>query len=418
MATRNQQERDSPLFRREVVEAGRERLAGTVVAATPPNSRLYALIVLAVAAALVAMLVFGQYATRAQVKGIVAYDAGIARVYPNAPAEIRRFHVRAGQQVAAGDPLVTLSLAQGRDAIGGQIGELARQDAELARQQQLTSMLGSSETQALQQQKASLVAAIASLERQRSLAAGQIGLAEAATRRAARLAAEGAGSQRQVEDSRAAALARRAEVEGINERIITQRETLRAIDAQIAQRVIESNRGQSQVGAQRAALAEQRAALLRTDQLTLTAPVAGEVGDIGGEIGQRARPETSLVTIVPRGSRLEVWLYAPSRAIGFVRPGQEVRLMFDAFSYQKYGAGSGTVTAVSRVPVDPGAIDSALEVKEPVFRIRVAIEEVAPRIAGSQQRLRPGMTLTANLVLERRRLWEVLFNPIAAALRS
>ena len=418
MATQDTQERDSPLFRHEVVEAGRERLAGTVVAATPPNSRLYASIVMAVAAALVAMLVFGQYATRAQVKGTVAYDAGIARVYPNAPAEIRRFHVRSGQQVAAGDPLVTVSLAQGRDAIGGQIGELARQDAELARQQQLTSMLGSSETQALQQQKASLTAAIASLERQRSLAAGQIGLAEAATRRAARLAAEGAGSQRQVEDSRAAALARRAEVEGINERIITQRETLRAIDAQITQRLIESNRGQSQVGAQRAALAEQRAALMRTDQLTLTAPVAGEVGDIGGEIGQRARPETSLVTIVPRGSRLEVWLYAPSRAIGFVRPGQEVRLMFDAFPYQKYGAGRGTVTAVSRVPIDPGAIDTALEVKEPVFRIRVAIEEVAPRIAGSQQRLRPGMTLSANLVLERRRLWEVLFNPVAAALRS
>ena len=406
------------LFRQEVIDAGRERLAGTVVAAVPPNSRIYASIVLLVALALAAILVFGQYAARQQVKGVVAYNGGIARVYPNAAAEIRQVHVRAGSQVQAGDPLVTVSLAQGQGGIVNQVGELRRQEMELARQQELASMLGSTAAQALAQQKASLGAAIASLERQRSLAASQIGLAEASMRRAARLAAEGAGSQRQVEDSRAEVLARRAEVESINERIIGQREALRAIDAQIAQRRLEATQSQSQVAAQRAAVAEQRAALVRTDQLTLTAPVSGEVGDVTAEVGQRARPDTSLATIVPRGSKLEVWLYAPSRAIGFVRSGQEVRLQFDAFPYQKYGAGRGTVTEVSRVPIEANAVDPALRIEEPVFRIRVAIQAVAPQIRQAESRLRPGMTLGANLVLERRPLWEVIFNPMAAALRS
>jgi membrane fusion protein len=409
---------NSPLFRQEVIEAGRDRLAGTVVAATPPKSRIYAALLMLVFLALVLILVFGQHAAREQARGVVSYDAGIARVYPNAPAEIRQVHVRTGAFVNAGDPLVTISLAQGRGGIGSQLGELARQDAELARQLDLASQLGSAETQALDRQRASLTAAIGSLERQRSFASGQIGLAEAAVRRAARLAAEGAGSQRQVEENRAAVLARRAEVESINERVINQQEALRAIDAQILQRRIASTQSGSQLAAQRAALAEQRAALVRTDQLTLTAPVAGEVGDVSVQVGQRARPETSLVTIVPRGSRIEVWLYAPSRAVGFVRPGQEVRLQFDAFPYEKYGAGRGTVTAVSRVPIEASAIDPALDVKEPVFRIRVRIDAVAPRVAGAESRLRPGMTLTANLVLERRRLWEVLFNPIAAALRT
>ena len=407
---------NSQLFRQEVIEAGRDRLAGTVVAATPPNSRLYAGLLMLVALAIVAVLIFGEYASRTQVKGIVSYDAGFARVYPNAPAEIRQVHVRSGVQVAAGDPLVTISLAQGRGGIAGQMAELQRQDEALARQQELTSVLGTSESQALADQRASLIASIASLERQRSLAEGQISIAEAGTRRALRLAAEGAGSQRQVEESRAATLARRAEVESIQERIITQRETLRAIAGQIAQRGIQSSRGQSEVAAQRAVLAEQRAALLRTDRLTLTAPVSGRVGDVSAQVGQRARPDASLVTIVPRGSRMEVWLYAPSRALGFVDPGQDVRLLFDAFPFQKYGSGRGTVTEVSSVPIEPGAIDPALQIQEPVFRIRVAIDEVAPRVRGAETRLRPGMTLTANLVLERRRLWEVLFNPIRTAL--
>ncbi len=413
-----QDQTNSPLFRQEVIEAGRDRLAGTVVAATPPRSRVYAMLLMGVAVALALILIFGQYATREQVRGTVSYDAGIARVYPNAPAEIRQVHVRAGAYVNAGDPLVTVSLAQGRGGIGSQLGELARQDAELARQLELTSMLGSAGTEALDRQRASLTAAVGSLERQRAFASGQIGLAEAAVRRAARLAAEGAGSQRQVEENRAAVLARRAEVESINERIITQRESLRAIDAQILQRRLEATQSGSQLAAQRAALAEQRAALVRTDRLTLTAPVAGEVGDVSVQVGQRARPETSLVTIVPRGSQVEVWLYAPSRAIGFVHPGQEVRLQFDAFPYQKYGAGRGTVTAVSRVPIEAAAIDPALEIKEPVFRIRVRIDEVAPSVSGAENRLRAGMTLTAHLVLQRRSLWEVIFNPFASALRT
>jgi membrane fusion protein len=407
---------NSPLFRQEVIEAGRDRLAGTVVAATPPKSRLYAGLLMLVALAIIVVLIFGEYASRTQVKGIISYDAGFARVYPNAPAEIRQIHVRSGMQVAAGDALVTISLAQGRGGIAAQLAELQRQDEALARQQELTSVLGTSESQALADQRASLIASIESLERQRSLATAQIALAEAGTRRALRLAAEGAGSQRQVEESRTMTLARRAEVESIQERIITQRETLRAIAGQMAQRGIQASRGESEVAAQRAVLAEQRAALLRTDRLTLTAPVSGQVGDVSAQVGQRARPDASLVTIVPRGSRMEVWLYAPSRALGFVHPGQDVRLLFDAFPFQKYGSGRGTVTDVSSVPIEPGAIDPALQIQEPVFRIRVAIDEVAPRVPGAEARLRPGMTLTANLVLERRRLWEVLFNPMKTAL--
>jgi membrane fusion protein len=405
------------LFRQEVIEAGRDRLAGTVVAATPPRSRVYTLLLLVVAAVFIAFLVFGKYASSAQVRGLVAYDAGIARVYPTAQAEIREIHVRTGQQVAAGDPLVTISLAQGQGGVGGQLQQFTAQDAELARQEQLVSVLGSSETRALEAQRVNLAAAIASLERQQGIAESQIRLAEIGVRRASQLAAEGAGTQRQVEDNRATLLARRAELESLGERIITQRDALRQAEAQIALRTIEATRGQSQIAGQRAALAEQRAALVRSDRLVLTAPVAGEVGDISAEIGQRARPDTSLVTIVPRGSQLQIWLYAPSRGVGFARPGQEVRLNFDAFPYQRFGAGRGTVTAVSRVPIEPSAIDADLGLTEPVFRIRVRIDQMAPRVPPERQ-LRPGMTLSANLVLERRNLWEILFNPVVMAASS
>ena len=404
------------LFRSEVIEAGRQRLAGTVIAATPPSARLYTLILLAVVAAGIALLVFGGYATSARVRGIVAYDAGIARVYPASAAEIREIHVRNGQQVPAGAQLVTLALAQGVDGVSGQIVQLANQDAELVRQYDLAATIGSAETRGLEQQKASYRALIGSLERQRALAQSQIGIAEAALRRATLLAAEGAGTQRQVEDSRAAVIARRADFESANERLLAQREALRAVEAQIAQRSLQTVQSQSVLNAQRAALAEQRVQLARSNQLTLTAPVAGEVSDISVEVGPRAHPDRSLVTIVPSGSRLEVWLYAPSSAVGFARAGQRVRLLFDAFPYQRHGAGGGEVVAVSRVPVEPNSLSPDLNIQEPVFRIRVRLDQLPPRAARVEQAIRPGMTLTANLVLEHRSLWEMLFFPIRSAL--
>ena len=114
---------------------------------------------------------------------------------------------------------------------------------------------------------------------------------------------------------------------------------------------------------------------------------------------------------------VEVQLYAPSRAIGFVRPGQEVRLMFDAFPYQKYGVGHGRVTWVSDVPTDPATLDPGLGITEPVFRIRVAVEG-GLREEAARNPLRPGMTLSANLLLEKRRLWEVFLDPVLKALRG
>ena len=403
---------NAPLFRHEVIEAKRDRLEGNVVAAVPPSSRVYTFLIGGVVAILILILIFGSYASTARVKGVVAYDTGIARVYPQTAAEIRQFHVHNGDVVQAGQPLVTLSIAQGVDGVGSQLEQLANQDVELARQVELAAQTSTAESAALEQQRAGLTASIASLERQRSLAADQVVLAQSALRRATGLAREGAGSQRQVEDARSTLISRRADVESLAERVIAQRAALRNAEAQGAQRLIEASRTRSVLLAQRAALAEQRAGLMRTDRLQLTAPIAGEVSDVAVEVGQRARPDQSLVTIVPQNSKLEVWLYAPSRAVGVTRVGQQVRLLFDAFPYQQYGAGRGTVTEVSRVPTEPTNIDSNLGIEEPVFRIRVRIDELPPRVPADRRTLRPGMTLGANLVLENRSLWQVLLGPI------
>jgi membrane fusion protein len=405
------------LFREQVIEEGRNRLTGTVIAAVPPSSRLYTRLVALAAALLVGFLVIGHYTMTADVRGIVAYDAGVARVYPREPAEVAAIHVREGQHVEKGQPLVTLAIAQGPGGLSSQLTQIGNQDTELTRQLGLASAQSTTEIAALDQQAAGYADSIASLERQRAFAGDQIKLAESAARRAERLAAEGAGTQRQVEDSRSALLARRAEYENLSDQLITQRTALHTVEANRDQKRVEAEKAQSTLQGQRAALAQQQAELSRTDSLVLTAPIAGTVGDIPLEIGQQASPSKSIVSVIPANSRLEIWLYAPTRAVGNAKPGQHVRLQFDAFPYQKYGTGLGVVTAVSKVPTEPDNLDPMLNVSEPMFRIRTRIEKLSTGSKIDLARLRPGMTLNAKLETERRSLWQVLVGPVFEGMR-
>lgn len=397
------------LFRNEVIEAGRTRLTGRVVAATPPGSALYT--GLAAGAFVIALLIalLGSYSTTADVRGVLAYDQGVARIYPRTTAEIARIFVKAGRPVKAGDPLVELVIAQGQQGLAPQLKDLTKQDAELARQLQLAGIETTSQLAGLVQRAAGIDAAIASLQRQLVLAREQVGLAESAARRASALAREQAATQRQVEDARSAVLARRAEAEALAEQIAAQRAARLAVDTERALLDAGGAKSISLIEGQRAALAAELKALQRSDRIVLVAPVAGTVGDLTGEVGQQVRPDAAVATILPQGSTLEVWLYAPTRAVGHARVGQPVRLQFDAFPYRTYGSGQGVVAEVSGVPIEPAAVDPGLKITEPVFRIRTRIQAMAPRVPGGQGLLRPGMTVTGKVVLERRSLWASLF---------
>jgi membrane fusion protein len=50
---------------------------------------------------------------------------------------------------------------------------------------------------------------------------------------------------------------------------------------------------------------------------------------------------------MPNESVLQAELFVLARAIGFVQPGQDGRPLYDAFSYQQFGAYTGRVDKIS-----------------------------------------------------------------------
>ena len=86
-------------------------------------------------------------------------------------------------------------------------------------------------------------------------------------------------------------------------------------------------------------------------RLVVRAPQSGTVSTLLAEPGQSVSPASALATLVPEGAVLQAQLFAPSSAIGFVQPGQAVRLRFEAFPYQKFGQQPARVLQVSRTPL-------------------------------------------------------------------
>jgi membrane fusion protein len=125
---------------------------------------------------------------------------------------------------------------------------------------------------------------------------------------------------------------------------------------------------------------------------TVSSPARGRIATILVQSGQMVTPGTPLATIIPEDAELEAHLYAPSRSIGFLHDGQDVLLRYLAFPHQKFGMHRASVVAVAKIRCRRGPGFTPLDgSREPVYRIRAAIEGQAIRAYGRLEPLQAGM---------------------------
>lgn len=198
-----------------------------------------------------------------------------------------------------------------------------------------------------------------------------------------------------------------------------QRNQLKQATAQLLRIKAEADMAKSQAAAMQAQLRERRLNVEAEHLDRVTAPVDGVVTGITAHAGADVSAGQRMATILsdvanPSGARLEVELWAPSKAIGFIKPGATVRVMYDAFPYQTFGTAHGVVKDVSGIPLRPAEVGLPEESREPMFRIRVALREQSVTAYNREWPLIAGMRLTADLVLEEQSLAAWLVGPLVA----
>lgn len=147
------------------------------------------------------------------------------------------------------------------------------------------------------------------------------------------------------------------------------------------------------------------AAELSLQNTTITSPVSGIITTLDARsTGAVLQAGQTVATIAPSGARLVAEAQLSNRDIAFIETGLPAKLKFDAFPYQDYGAVEGTVIAVSpdaQVDKESGSF----------YKVTIAPQQTAIEAKGKSIQLRPGLTLTADIVTERKSILSLLLEP-------
>ncbi len=396
----------------------------------------------AIALTLAALLVFGEYTKRARVMGVLAPERGVIKVMPPQVGLIVARHVNEGDRVQAGDKLFTLSLdrvtgiganaksAQGSLAVSGisngsQFASAAILESFKARKSNL-ALERSNQTALAAQQRQQLSASISNgdleltqLRREIATQTSRVKSVEGQLAKFQALAEQKFVSDMALQQKSDELLDQQSRLQGLERALSERNRALVTLRGEFDQLSLKNERERAAID--RIVLELDQATISTESQreIIITAPQAGTIATVQAEPGQIASGQP-LLAILPEGAQLQAQLFAPSASIGFVTPGQIVRLRYAAYPYQKFGQHQGKVIAVTRVPFGAQELPAnlgqtvmaAAQMGEGLYRITVALDKQSISAYGNQQALVSGLQLEADVMQETRSLLEWVFEPL------
>lgn len=400
-------ERDVALFRNEVVEFQQtQQRHGEVLLLQPTSTKLLSWIGVLAFIVIASFLFVAQYSRKQTVDGYLVPIAGTAKVFAPQGGVIKELFVHQGDAIHKGEPLFTVSteqIAADRSDVLGEVLNVLRQQKLLLSQQ-----IAAEETRIVSERNrlSHILADFAdeqtSLQTQWTNQEQRVTLAESLVT--------------PVRDLRQKGLISNLEYTSRVSNVLEQRQRLNDIDQQrlrLRNQIIETRAtleqlptvmgGKVQVLRNDLAQVEQRMSEVNGRRAyTVRSPADGKIALMTASVGQTADPKHLLMTIVPADNALQAELLIPAHAIGFIMPGQTVRILYDAFPYQEFGAHTGTVLAVSQTMMTED--DGPVRLSQPSYKVRVALDRYDIDAKTRTVPLQPDMTLKADVILEKRPL--------------
>jgi HlyD family secretion protein len=152
--------------------------------------------------------------------------------------------------------------------------------------------------------------------------------------------------------------------------------------------------------------------------IVMRAPADAIVLEIANRtIGSVVKEAETLFALVPRDVPLQAEVNVEGRDIGQVRIGQQVRIKFEAFPFQKYGTGSGEVRVISNDSFSPDPkAEGTRRATAPYYRVLVDLSDTRLRLPPERAQLIPGMAVTAELKVGRRTVMSYFLYPLLRGL--
>ena len=404
---------------------------------------LYTIVLLFVIAVLWA--IFGKIDIVAVAQGKVVPSERVKVIQPLETAAIESIHVREGQSVKAGQPLVTLNT----NITEADVRRFSEQWRSVTLQRQrLTELakwfqqseswspaLQSSDPdiqpylaphrELLAQEIAELEASVLNIEQETERLVAEQEMVQAEVRKGLRLldvlnerVAVYDQLQKKGTGSRMDFLEVKQEQIEVEQNVSVQRARANQLKASISanqsrREMMISERFKNtltelqELEVQEASLREELVkAKQRSSQYVLRAPLDGTVQEVVvTTIGGVVTPAQELMKVVPEGSSVEVEARFLNKDIGFIHPGQPAEIKVDTFNFTKYGVIDAELYDLSNDAIQ----DEKLGL---VYKARLKPAESSLSINGKAIQLSPGMTVTAEVKTGQRRVIEFFLSPL------
>lgn len=417
----------SPLFRAEVLASKQESWLGNPQLVQPISVRLAVLVACCFAVVVSAYSVVGLYTRRVHATGVMAPKSGLIMIASPSAGRIVSSAASEGEKVEKGHLLYTIDV----DAISSSgpteknvLVQLWAQTVSVEKQRASRLSIAGVEKKELRAQLDNTVS-------QRDQMATEVGLQKGLT-----LSLKERADQLRVAASRGVALT--SEFQNQNYLYIQANAQLAQFEQgglQLASRISELNaklfefdanlsRELAEMDRQIAQLKQQIAESEARHAIEVRAPEQGLLTSLRVHVGQQVAAGGTLLTLLPSVGNLQANLYVDSSAIGFLRKGEPVMLRYAAFPFQRFGLYRGTVSEVTRAPVDSsepqlGMPAQSLEGRyKGIYRIMVRPDAESVIVYGQPRSLEAGMQVEADISLEKRPLYRWLLDPIYHLRRS
>ncbi|WP_371182659.1 HlyD family efflux transporter periplasmic adaptor subunit [Xanthomonas sacchari] len=373
------------------------------------------------AAAIVLWLFFGHYTQRVHVTGLLVPRAGLISLTANTLGVIDHVGVAEGDRVASGQVLVSLSGEHTSKALGNTAAsvsaQLQRQAGSLRQDIGDTQQLQDKQAEDNRTQQSALKEQLVQIDAQIAIEKKQMQLVQELVDKWSGLVAGGYIPALQVEQEQSALLADESQLRSLQQQRASTQQQLSVLNDQLTQLPLAVSAKLNDLRRQLAQVEQTLAQNEAARASELRAPASGTVSTLLVKPGASVALGQPLLAIVPDGSTLQAQILVPSQAVGFVHPGIQVTLHYQAFPYQKFGLHHGVVRSVSRSALTPGEVTLLLgggnpPSSDPLYLARVDLADQNVEAYGRKEPLRPGMALDADMLLDRRRIVEWIFEPL------
>jgi membrane fusion protein len=385
-----------------------------------PTRFLSAGSVLAIAAT-VALLMYGSYARRVELRGVILPATGLIQVSAPVAGSVQRMDVKNGQTVTKVTPLYVIN--QETSTTSGDTQQKILDALNDQRQTLLTQIARKMKLEVEQRQ--AFQNRIDNLKEQIQQTSVQVALKEAFVAKLTKdftdysnFVERGIGNLNERQVQQASWMRSKDELEELKAAVLKKRGELIGLQSEQVNADFQNDYEIDGLRTKIAEIEQQVASAEAKRAMEIKAPGPGIVTAIASYQGQTVTPGARMLTIVPEQKNMGAELLAPSTSIGFLRPGQRVLLRYSAFPYQKFGQYWGTVTEVSHAALLPEELKSLVPALPPseqsktFYHVIVVPDRQNVTAYGRLEPLQASMQVEARVLLENRAIYQWILDPI------